>query len=177
MKDFLSRNQVPYEWVDLETDTTTRELIRAMPDGMARLPVLLFGDGTTMVQPTFVELADKLGMQTHPKDPVSFYQLVVVGGGPAGLAAALYGASEGLRTLLIERDAPGGQAGTSSQIENYLGFPNGVRDPISRGGRPFKLGGSAPRLSRLRTSWRFAVAIRTASPCWPTARRSPRMPS
>ena len=126
VKDFLSRNQVPYEWIDLETDTATRELIRAMPDGMSRLPVLLFGDGTTMVQPTPRALADRLGMQTQPKEAVSFYQLVVVGGGPAGLAAAVYGASEGLRTLLIERDAPGGQAGTSSQIENYLGFPNGV---------------------------------------------------
>jgi thioredoxin reductase (NADPH) len=126
IKDFLSRNQVPYQWVDLETDAATRALILSMPDGMSRLPVLLFGDGTTMVQPGARELADRLGMQTHPKESVSFYQLVVVGGGPAGLAAAVYGASEGLRTLLIERDAPGGQAGTSAQIENYLGFPNGI---------------------------------------------------
>ena len=100
MKDFLSRNQVPYQWVDLETDAATRALILSMPEGMSRLPVLLFSDGTTMVQPTSRELADRLGMQTHPKEPVSFYQLVVVGGGPAGLAAAVYGASEGLRTLL-----------------------------------------------------------------------------
>jgi thioredoxin reductase (NADPH) len=126
VKDFLSRNQVPYHWVDLETDVATRELILSMPEGMSRLPVLLFADGTTMVQPTALEVADRLGMQTHPKEPVSFYQFVVIGGGPAGLAAAVYGASEGLRTLLIERDAPGGQAGTSSRIENYLGFPNGV---------------------------------------------------
>jgi len=125
VKDFLSRNQVPYQWVDLETDAPTRELILSMPEGMSRLPVLLFSDGTTMVQPTPRELADRLGMQTQPKE-ASFYQLVVVGGGPAGLATAVYGASEGLRTLLIERDVPGGQAGTSSQIENYLGFPNGV---------------------------------------------------
>jgi thioredoxin reductase (NADPH) len=126
VKDFLSRNQVPYQWVDLDADAATRELILSMPDGMSRLPVLLFGDGTTLVQPTVRELADRLGMQTHPQESTSFYQLVVVGGGPAGLAAAVYGASEGLRTLLIERDATGGQAGTSSQIENYLGFPNGV---------------------------------------------------
>jgi thioredoxin reductase (NADPH) len=127
IKDFLSRNQVPYQWVDLETDAAMRALILSMPDGMSRLPVLLFADGTTMVQPGARGLADRLGMQTHPKESsVSFYQLVVVGAGPAGLAAAVYGASEGLRTLLIERDAPGGQAGTSSQIENYLGFPNGI---------------------------------------------------
>jgi thioredoxin reductase (NADPH) len=111
--------------VDLDTDASTRELILAAPDGMKRLPVVLFPDGTTMVQPTTRELADRLGMQTRPKD-VPFYQLVVIGGGPAGLAAAVYGASEGLSTLLVERDATGGQAGTSSQIENYLGFPSGV---------------------------------------------------
>jgi thioredoxin reductase (NADPH) len=125
VKDFLSRNQVPYQWVDLDTDASTRELILAAPDGMKRLPVVLFPDGTTMVQPTTRELADRLGMQTRPKD-VPFYQLVVIGGGPAGLAAAVYGASEGLSTLLVERNATGGQAGTSSQIENYLGFPSGV---------------------------------------------------
>jgi thioredoxin reductase (NADPH) len=125
-KDFLSRSQVPYQWVDLDSDAAMRALIMSMPGGMSRLPVLLFGDGTTLVQPTTRELADKLGMQTSPKQTDSFYQLIVVGGGLAGLAAAVYGASEGLRTLLVERDALGGQAGTSSQIENYLGFPSGV---------------------------------------------------
>jgi thioredoxin reductase (NADPH) len=126
VKDFLSRNQVPYQWVDLDADAATRELILSMPDGMSRLPVLLFADGSTMVQPTLRELADRLGMHTRPATSKAFYQLAVIGGGPAGLAAAVYGASEGLTTLLIERDAPGGQAGTSSRIENYLGFPNGV---------------------------------------------------
>src|SRR5437762_1053974 len=126
VKDFLSRNQVPYQWVDLETDAATRELILSMPEGMSRLPVLLFADGTTMVQPTARELADRLGMQTHATGTTTFYDFIVVGGGPAGLAAAVYGASEGLRTLLIERHATGGQAGTSSRIENYLGFPTGV---------------------------------------------------
>jgi thioredoxin reductase (NADPH) len=126
VKDFLSRNQVPYQWVDLETDAATRELVLSTPEGMSRLPVLFFADGTTLVQPTVRELAVRLGMQTQPKEPTAFYQLIVVGGGPAGLAAAVYGASEGLHTLLVERDATGGQAGTSSQIENYLGFPNGV---------------------------------------------------
>ena len=124
LKDFLSGNQVPYQWVDLEADAPTRELVSAMPDGMARLPVVFFPDGTTMVQPTPRDLAQRLGMQTQARRP--FYDLVVVGGGPAGLAGAVYGASEGLRTILVERYATGGQAGTSSQIENYLGFPTGV---------------------------------------------------
>jgi len=87
---------------------------------------VLFDDGTTLVQPTPRELAEKIGLQTRPGPTDHFYDLVVIGGGPAGLAAALYGASEGLHTVLVERDAPGGQAGTSSRIENYLGFPNGI---------------------------------------------------
>lgn len=124
VKDFLSRNQVPYQWIDLDADAAMRALITSMPAGTSRLPVVLFGDGTTMVQPTPRELADKIGLQTRPTSV--FYDLVVVGGGPAGLAAALYGASEGLMTALVESNAPGGQAGTSSRIENYLGFPNGV---------------------------------------------------
>jgi len=124
VKDFLSRNLIPYQWVDLDIDASTRELVAATPDGLSRLPVVLFPDGTTMVQPSPRELAEKIGMQTRPQRP--FYDLIVVGGGPAGLAAAVYGASEGLRTILVERDATGGQAGTSSQIENYLGFPSGV---------------------------------------------------
>ena len=124
MKDFLSRNLIPYQWVDLDTDAATRALVAATADGMSRLPVVLFPDGTTLVQPGPRELAEKIGMQTRPQRP--FYDLIVVGGGPAGLAAAVYGASEGLRTVLVERDATGGQAGTSSQIENYLGFPSGV---------------------------------------------------
>jgi thioredoxin reductase (NADPH) len=124
LKDFLSGNQVPYQWVDLDSDAPTRTLVEAMPDGMQHLPVVFFSDGTTMVQPSARELAERLGMQTHAKQP--FYDLAVIGGGPAGLAGAVYGASEGLRTILIERYATGGQAGTSSQIENYLGFPSGV---------------------------------------------------
>jgi thioredoxin reductase (NADPH) len=124
LKDFLSGNQVPYQWVDLDADAPTRALVSAMPDGLQRLPVVFLPDGTTLVQPSQRELAERLGMQTHAKQP--FYDLAVVGGGPAGLAAAVYGASEGLRTILIEKYAPGGQAGTSSQIENYLGFPSGV---------------------------------------------------
>jgi thioredoxin reductase (NADPH) len=124
LKDFLSGNQVPYQWVDLDNDAPTRALVTAMPDGMQRLPVVFFADGATMVQPSPRELAERLGMQTHANQP--FYDLAVVRGGPAGLAAAVYVASEGLRTILVERYATGGQAGTSSQIENYLGFPAGV---------------------------------------------------
>jgi len=124
LKDFLSGNQVPYQWVDLDDDAPARALVTAMPDGMQRLPVVFLPDGTTLVQPSHREIAERIGMHTHAAQP--FYDLAVVGGGPAGLAAAVYGASEGLRTILIERYATGGQAGTSSQIENYLGFPSGV---------------------------------------------------
>src|SRR5262245_14561653 len=124
VRDFLSANQVPYQWIDIDDDAPTRTLIESFEAGLAKLPVVFFPDGASMVQPSARELAEKLGMQTKPQRP--FYDLIVVGGGPAGLAAAVYGASEGLRTVLIERNAPGGQAGTSSFIENYLGFPGGV---------------------------------------------------
>ncbi|HEX3233183.1 MAG TPA: FAD-dependent oxidoreductase [Gemmatimonadales bacterium] len=124
VKDFLASNQVPYQWLDTEDDVTVRELLSGVNGGAARLPVVFFPDGSTLVQPTTRELAEKIGLQTRAQKP--FYDLIVVGGGPAGLAGALYGASEGLRTILVEQSAPGGQAGTSSNIENYLGFPGGV---------------------------------------------------
>jgi thioredoxin reductase (NADPH) len=124
VKDFLASNQVPYQWLDMDNDATVRELLSGASGGAPRLPMVLFPDGTTLVQPTPRELAEKLGMQTRAHQP--FYDLIVIGGGPAGLAAAVYGASEGLRTVLIEQSAPGGQAGTSSNIENYLGFPGGI---------------------------------------------------
>ena len=124
LKDFLSGNGVPYQWVDLDADPTARAMVEAMPDGLRKLPVVLFPDGNAMVQPTPLEVAERLGMQTHAKSEQ--YDFIVIGGGPAGLGAAVYAASEGLRTILIERYATGGQAGTSSQIENYLGFPSGV---------------------------------------------------
>ena len=124
LKDFLSGNGVPYQWVDLDADPTARAMVEAMPDGLRKLPVVLFPDGNAMVQPTPLEVAERLGMQTHAKSEQ--YDFIVIGGGPAGLGAAVYAASEGLRTILVERYATGGQAGTSSQIENYLGFPSGV---------------------------------------------------
>lgn len=124
VKDFLASNQVPYQWIDMDNDAAVRELLSGASGGAARLPMVFFPDGTALVQPTPRELAEKLGMQTRARQP--FYDLIVIGGGPAGLAAAVYGASEGLRTILVERSAPGGQAGTSSNIENYLGFPGGV---------------------------------------------------
>ena len=124
VKDFLSANQVPYKWLDLDRDASAIALVAALPDGTSRLPVVFFPDGSSLVQPTTRELADKLEMQTRAKRP--FYDVVIVGAGPAGLGAAVYGASEGLKTILVESGAPGGQAGTSSRIENYLGFPGGV---------------------------------------------------
>ncbi|HSH75970.1 MAG TPA: FAD-dependent oxidoreductase, partial [Longimicrobiales bacterium] len=124
VRDFLSGNQIPYRWLDIETDAAARELVATATEGTSRLPVVFFPDGNFLVQPTARELADAIGLQTRPRRP--FYDLVIVGGGPAGLAGAVYAASEGLRTVLVERAAPGGQAGTSSRIENYLGFPAGL---------------------------------------------------
>ena len=124
VREFLSRNQVPYQWLDVEKDAPTRELILATHGSLNKLPVIFLPDGRTLVDPTQADLAAEVGLGTAAARP--FYDLVIVGGGPAGLASAVYGASEGLKVLLIEQNAPGGQAGTSSMIENYLGFPAGV---------------------------------------------------
>lgn len=124
IKEFLSRNHVPYQWIDIDVDTAMKELVAGLTSDVNRLPVVFLTDGTSLTAPTSTELAAKVGLQVQARRP--FYDLVIVGGGPAGLANAVYGASEGLRTLLIEQSAPGGQAGTSSRIENYLGFPSGV---------------------------------------------------
>jgi thioredoxin reductase (NADPH) len=124
VKDFLSRNNVPYEWVDLDADAAMRELAAPLSDALVQLPVVFFADGTHLAAPTLAALAKRVGMRTRAARP--FYDLVIVGGGPAGLANAVYGASEGLKTVLVEQNACGGQAGTSSRIENYLGFPAGV---------------------------------------------------
>ena len=123
IKDFLSRNQVPYRFFDIEKDPDARAIVEA-GQTPAQLPVVVFPDGERLERPDHRALADRAGLQTEPS--TSHYDLVIVGAGPAGLGAAVYGASEGLRTSLIERHATGGQAGTSSRIENYLGFPKGI---------------------------------------------------
>jgi thioredoxin reductase (NADPH) len=124
VKDFLSRRQVPYEWIDVDQDEAMREVCEGLSPNGTRLPVVFFPDGEPMLEPTTEQLAERLGLKTKAGHP--FYDLVVAGAGPCGLAAAVYAASEGLKTLLLEADAPGGQAGTSSAIENYLGFPSGI---------------------------------------------------
>jgi thioredoxin reductase (NADPH) len=122
VKDFLSRNQIPYLWLDPEVSQEAQDLLDSAD--VPILPCLFFADGSNLVRPGDRQIADKVGLQTTASGP--FYDLVVAGGGPAGLAAAVYGASEGLRTLVVEEKAPGGQAGMSSRIENYLGFPGGL---------------------------------------------------
>ncbi len=125
MRDFLARNRVPARWLDVARDSEARELLRVADVGTDRLPVALLEDGSVLERPTLLELAERLHIAHQPSQ--DHYDLVIVGGGPAGLAAAVYGASEGLRTVLVEREAPGGQAGQSSRIENYLGFPRGLQ--------------------------------------------------
>ncbi|AVT29219.1 fused response regulator/thioredoxin-disulfide reductase [Plantactinospora sp. BC1] len=123
IRDFLARNLVPYRWL-LADEPEGGRLLAAAGADPADVPVVITADGTALVKPTEAELADRCGLSTTPA--ADFYDLVVVGAGPAGLGAAVYGASEGLRTVLVERQATGGQAGQSSRIENYLGFPDGV---------------------------------------------------
>jgi thioredoxin reductase (NADPH) len=124
VRDFLSRNRVPYVWLDPEQNAEGVDLLSRFKLDDHKLPVVLFGDGSYLVQPGQMELANKIGLRTQATK--EFYDLVIIGAGPAGLAAAVYGASEGLRTLVIDNGTPGGQAGSSSRIENYLGFPDGV---------------------------------------------------
>jgi thioredoxin reductase (NADPH) len=132
-RDFCARNCVPFQWLDIERDTEARRLFAASGVKASALPLVIFPDGTQLVQPTNAEIAERIGLKVRPEG--KFYDLVIVGSGPAGLAASVYGASEGLRTVMIERHAPGGQAGLSSMIENYLGFPAGLsgRDLARRG--------------------------------------------
>lgn len=127
LRDFLARNHVPYQWIDVEAsanDPETKRLVEALGPEATQLPVVLFPDGTKLLDSIPADVAQKVGLRTRAQ--TDFYDLAIVGGGPAGLAAAVYGASEGLHTVMIEREAPGGQAGMSSRIENYLGFPMGL---------------------------------------------------
>jgi thioredoxin reductase (NADPH) len=126
LREFLARNHVPYRWVDIDTPAQDGEVKRLLDSTNAdiRFPMMIFPEGDRLMEPTHEEIAKRIGLRTHPDS--DFFDLAVVGGGPAGLAAAVYGASEGLKTVIIEREAPGGQAGLSSRIENYLGFPSGL---------------------------------------------------
>jgi thioredoxin reductase (NADPH) len=124
IKDFLSGNLFPYQWLDMESDPRAVEYLELHQLEVKDLPALVFEDGTVLTSPNNSTLAAKLGLSTQAKQEM--YDVAIIGAGPAGLAAAVYGGSEGLKTLLIERHAPGGQAGTSSRIENYLGFPEGL---------------------------------------------------
>ena len=133
LRDFLSRNQIPYRWLDIEADDEAQKLVGDADSEKSSdcLPRVITSDGSKLIKPSVTDLAQQVGLQTEAAKP--FYDLVIIGGGPAGLAAAVYGASEGLRTVLIEKEAPGGQAGTSSRIENYLGFPVGLSgDDLAR---------------------------------------------
>jgi thioredoxin reductase (NADPH) len=127
LRDFLARNHVPYQWIDVEgaaNDPETKDLLDALGPEANKLPIVLFTDGAKLFDSAPADVAQRVGLRTRAQ--TSFYDLAIVGGGPAGLAAAVYGASEGLHTVMIEREAPGGQAGMSSRIENYLGFPSGL---------------------------------------------------
>jgi thioredoxin reductase (NADPH) len=127
IRDFLARHQVPYEWLDAEAADRipeVRRLVDSFEHGELKLPLVLFPDGDRFERADPQQITEKLGLRTRAE--LDFYDVAIVGGGPAGLAAAVYGASEGLKTIMVESDAPGGQAGLSARIENYLGFPSGV---------------------------------------------------
>jgi thioredoxin reductase (NADPH) len=131
VKDFLTRHQIPYQWLDIEKDSNARKLVEGASSEAAKLPVIFFPDGNVLIKPDLKVLAEKVGLQTRADLP--FYDLVIIGSGPAGLAAAVYAGSEGLKCLVIEKAAPGGQAGSSPKIENYLGFPTGISgDDLTR---------------------------------------------
>ncbi len=127
VRNFLARNQVPYQWLDAdaaEREPDVKRLVESLKNEDLKLPTVFFADGSRLPEPNSHQIAEKLGLRTRAG--LEFYDLAILGGGPAGLAAAVYGASEGLKTVMVEREAPGGQAGLSSRIENYLGFPSGL---------------------------------------------------
>jgi len=123
VREFLARHQIPYQWLDIES-AEAKTIRESIEGGQAALPLVILADGSSLADPSLSDLAGRVGLRTRSQ--TKFFDLVIVGGGPAGLAAAVYGASEGLKTVVVERDAPGGQAGLSSRIENYLGFPSGL---------------------------------------------------
>ena len=130
VKDFLTRHQIPYQWLDIEKDSNTRKLVEGVTSEI-KLPVIFFPDGKILIEPSLTELADKVGLQTRAG--LQFYDIVVIGSGPAGLSSDVYAGSEGYKCLVIEKAAPGGQAGSSPKIENYLGFPTGISgDDLTR---------------------------------------------
>jgi thioredoxin reductase (NADPH) len=158
LRDFLARNRVPYQWIDVEAssnDPETKQLLEALGSEATNLPITLFQDGTKLLDSKPTEVAQKVGLRTRAQ--TNFYDLAIVGGGPAGLAAAVYGASEGLHTVMIESEAPGGQAGMSSRIENYLGFPMG----LSGGDLARRAVAQAQRFGVEILSPQDAVAVRT----------------
>ncbi|MGQ0604940.1 MAG: FAD-dependent oxidoreductase [Anaerolineales bacterium] len=124
IKDFLVRHQLPYQYLDVESDPRARALVEAQCQGELRIPTVFFPDGTVLIEPALAQVAEKAGLPT--KAAMKFYDFIIIGAGPAGLSAAVYASSEGLDCLLVERHAPGGQAGSSPKIENYLGFPTGI---------------------------------------------------
>jgi thioredoxin reductase (NADPH) len=124
VKDFLARSSIPYRWLDIERDEEAPKLLEAAGTSKTDVPVLLFPDGGVLVQPTPEQIAARAGLRTRAENP--FYDVIIIGSGPAGLSAAVYASAEGLKVLLVERQAPGGQAGNSPKIENFLGFPSGV---------------------------------------------------
>ena len=147
VKNFLARNNVPYQWLEIEKNEEANRLMKLAGDPAPELPYLVFPDGSFLSKPENRDIAERIGLQTVADQP--FYDLIIVGAGPAGLAAAVYGASEGIKTLVVEQEAPGGQAGMSSRIENYLGFPQG-------------LSGSELTLRAVSQARRFGVEILTA---------------
>jgi thioredoxin reductase (NADPH) len=161
LRDFLARNHVPYQWMDVELssgDKETKRLLDVLGPEATNLPVVLFPDGTKLLDGVPVEVAQKVGLRTRAQ--TDFYDLAIIGGGPAGLAAAVYGASEGLHTVIVEREAPGGQAGMSSRIENYLGFPTG----LSGGDLARRAVMQAQRFEVEILSPQEAVSVRTEGP-------------
>ena len=158
VKDFLARNRVPYRWLDIEKDAQAMAMVEEVNDEEHRLPVVFFPDASVLIEPTSHELAEKVGLRTEATQP--FFDVLVVGGGPAGLGAGVYAAAEGFSAAIIEHEAPGGQAGTSSRIENYLGFPNG----ISGADLAQRAAAQAQRLGTEILSAQEAVSVRVEGP-------------